>query len=114
MTGSGLGKPFTQMDRATKYSPSEHLPNILAKFLAANPSLNLDIEERESIDIGRALVAGAADVGIASTTPCPTRSNSFPSALTCSWRFCLAAMRNAGSEAAVPPNSETPTPANRR
>src|SRR5262249_25844708 len=45
---------------------SEHLPKLLAEFLAANPTLSLDIEERESADIAAALASGAADVGIAS------------------------------------------------
>lgn len=50
---------------------SEHLPKVLAAFLAANPTLSLDIEERESADIGAALASGAADVGIASTASLP-------------------------------------------
>jgi DNA-binding transcriptional LysR family regulator len=49
----------------------EHLPKILARFLAANPTISLDIEERESADIAAALASGAADVGIASAAALP-------------------------------------------
>jgi DNA-binding transcriptional LysR family regulator len=45
---------------------SEHLPRVLASFLADHPTLNLDVEERESSDIAEAIASGAADVGIAS------------------------------------------------
>jgi len=44
---------------------SEHLPPLLAAFLAANPTIDLDIEDRESPTIGRAVAAGEADIGIA-------------------------------------------------
>jgi DNA-binding transcriptional LysR family regulator len=57
---------------------SEHLPRVLAAFLAANPTICLDIEERESTDIGSALAAGAADVGIASTAALPDSIEQFP------------------------------------
>lgn len=43
----------------------EHLPRRLASFLAANPTLDVDLEERESIDIVEAIASGAADIGIA-------------------------------------------------
>jgi DNA-binding transcriptional LysR family regulator len=45
---------------------SEHLPRVLASFLADHPTLNVDVEERESTDIAEAIASGAADVGIAS------------------------------------------------
>jgi DNA-binding transcriptional LysR family regulator len=45
---------------------SEHLPRILASFLANHPTLSVDVEERESTDIAEAIASGAADVGIAS------------------------------------------------
>ena len=57
---------------------SEHLPRVLAAFLAANPTICLDIEERESADIGSALASGAADVGIASTAALPDSIEQFP------------------------------------
>jgi DNA-binding transcriptional LysR family regulator len=57
---------------------SEHLPKVLAKFLAANPSISLDIEERESADIAAALASGAADVGIASAAALPDTIEQFP------------------------------------
>jgi DNA-binding transcriptional LysR family regulator len=50
---------------------SEHLPRILAAFLKANPAINLDVEERESVAIAEAIASGAADVGIASVAAIP-------------------------------------------
>jgi DNA-binding transcriptional LysR family regulator len=43
-----------------------HLPRVLASFLASHPSISIEVEERESIDITEAVASGAADVGIAS------------------------------------------------
>lgn len=45
---------------------SEHLPRALASFLADHPTLNVEVEERESTDIAEAIASGGADVGIAS------------------------------------------------
>ncbi|WP_421994714.1 LysR family transcriptional regulator [Reyranella sp.] len=45
---------------------SEHLPGPLAAFLADNPTINLDLEDRESPAIAAAIAAGDADIGIAS------------------------------------------------
>jgi len=45
---------------------SEHLPRLLAGFLAANPTIDLDLEDRESPAIAAAVAAGDADIGIAS------------------------------------------------
>lgn len=44
---------------------SEHLPKVLASFLADHPTINIDLDERESPDIVEAIAAGRADVGIA-------------------------------------------------
>ena len=44
---------------------SEYLPKTLAAFLAAHPHISIDVEERESADIARAIVIGAADLGLA-------------------------------------------------
>lgn len=44
---------------------SEHLPTLLADFLAANPAIDLDLEDRESPAIAAAIAAGDADIGIA-------------------------------------------------
>jgi DNA-binding transcriptional LysR family regulator len=57
---------------------SEHLPTALARFLAANPTISVDVEERESADIGAALAAGAADVGIASAAALTDAIEQFP------------------------------------
>ena len=45
---------------------SEHLPNLLAAFLANHPSIDIDLEDRESPAIAAAIAAGDADFGIAS------------------------------------------------
>lgn len=45
---------------------SEHLPSLLAAFLAANPTIDIDLEDRESPAIGAAIAAGDADIGIGS------------------------------------------------
>ena len=57
---------------------SEHLPKVLAKFLAENPTISVDVEERESADIAVALASGAADVGIASAAAVPNTLEQFP------------------------------------
>src|SRR6185369_7069565 len=44
---------------------SEYLPKTLAAFLAAHPQISIDVEERESAEIARAIVTGAADLGLA-------------------------------------------------
>lgn len=44
---------------------SEHLPPVLASFLAAHPEIAIDLEEQESGRIVEAVAAGDADVGIA-------------------------------------------------
>lgn len=46
----------------------EHLPRALAAFLADNPAIDIDLEERESSDIGALIASGAGDIGIASET----------------------------------------------
>lgn len=50
---------------------AEHLPAAIAAFLAANPTVDIDIEERESVDIVEAIAAGHADIGIVANTPLP-------------------------------------------
>jgi DNA-binding transcriptional LysR family regulator len=44
---------------------SEHLPKVLASFLAKYPAISIDVEERESAEIATALASGAADIGLA-------------------------------------------------
>jgi DNA-binding transcriptional LysR family regulator len=44
----------------------EHLPKVLASFLASNAAINIDLEERESADIGAVIASGGGDIGIAS------------------------------------------------
>lgn len=42
----------------------EYLPTALAAFLSANPHVDVDLEERPSREIMRAVAAGRADIGI--------------------------------------------------
>lgn len=49
---------------ATTTSITETLPSALARFLATHPDVNIDLRERVSVDIVRAVFAGSADVGI--------------------------------------------------
>jgi DNA-binding transcriptional LysR family regulator len=57
---------------------SEHLPRVLAAFLRANPTINIEVEERESIAIADAIASGVADVGIASAAALPETLECFP------------------------------------
>lgn len=57
---------------------SEHLPKSLAVFLAANPTISLEVEERESADIAEAIASGVADVGIASAAALPDTLERYP------------------------------------
>jgi DNA-binding transcriptional LysR family regulator len=57
---------------------AEHLPKALAAFLRQNPHINVDVEERESSDIARAIAAGAADIGLAIDLALPEGFSRFP------------------------------------
>jgi DNA-binding transcriptional LysR family regulator len=50
---------------------SEHLPKALAAFLRRHPDISIDLEERESADIARAILSGAADLGLAAEHALP-------------------------------------------
>lgn len=50
---------------ANTSAAGEHLPRVLAPFLARYPAISIDVEERKSIDIALALASGAGDIGIA-------------------------------------------------
>jgi DNA-binding transcriptional LysR family regulator len=56
----------------------EHLPKVLASFLAAYPAISVDVEERESTEIAIALASGAADIGIAIDAALPEGLDRFP------------------------------------
>ncbi|AEK62971.1 transcriptional regulator, LysR family [Collimonas fungivorans Ter331] len=47
---------------------TEFLPKALAPFLAARPNIDVDLKERPSTDIVKAVSLGTADIGIISTT----------------------------------------------
>lgn len=57
---------------------SEHLPELLAGFLRANPAISIDVEEMESTAIGAAISAGDADIGIASASELPDALDKLP------------------------------------
>jgi DNA-binding transcriptional LysR family regulator len=48
---------------------TEHLPPLLAAYRAANDSVDISLEERESPQILEALVGGGADIGIVADVP---------------------------------------------
>jgi DNA-binding transcriptional LysR family regulator len=57
---------------------SEHLPKVLAAFLAGDPAINIDLEERESTDIGAVIASGGGDIGIASDAALSDALEKFP------------------------------------
>ncbi|MDO8979524.1 MAG: LysR substrate-binding domain-containing protein [Afipia sp.] len=57
---------------------SEHLPKVLASFLAKYPSISVDVEERESAEIATAVASGAADIGLAVEAMLPEGLHRFP------------------------------------
>src|ERR1043166_7692579 len=50
---------------------SEYLPRALAAFLAEHPRISIDVEERESGEIARAIASGLADLGLAAEHALP-------------------------------------------
>lgn len=56
---------------------AEHLPRALALFLREHPDINIDVEERESTDIGTLIANGAADLGFAAEHALPETVESF-------------------------------------
>jgi DNA-binding transcriptional LysR family regulator len=50
---------------------SEYLPKALAAFLSGHPRISIDVEERESGEIARAIVSGAAELGLAAEHALP-------------------------------------------
>ncbi len=45
-----------------------HLPEVLRRYLADHPSIDIDLEERQSVEVVAAVAAGNADLGIAADT----------------------------------------------
>jgi len=60
--GSGLQRQVRLLCNTS--AMTEFLPEALAGFLASHPQLSIDLEERLSRDIVRAITDGAADIGI--------------------------------------------------
>jgi DNA-binding transcriptional LysR family regulator len=50
---------------------SEYLPKVLAAFLQEYPHVDIDVEERESTEIAKAIASGAADLGLAAEHALP-------------------------------------------
>ena len=50
----------------------EYLPRMLSAFLAQHPNIDVDLEERKSPEIMRAVAAGRADIGIVAGAIDPT------------------------------------------
>jgi DNA-binding transcriptional LysR family regulator len=51
---------------ANTAAAAEFLPEVLASFLAANPNVDLDLDERPSPEVARAVAEEEAEVGVAS------------------------------------------------
>jgi DNA-binding transcriptional LysR family regulator len=62
----GIGGHITLF--ANNNAISSHLPDDLARFFAAYPSVRISLEERLSIDIVSAVASGRADVGVVART----------------------------------------------
>lgn len=69
---------------------SEYLPKTLAAFLAEHPHISIDVEERESGEIARAIATGAADLGLAAEHALPDGIERIPFSED---RLVLVAMR---------------------
>jgi DNA-binding transcriptional LysR family regulator len=65
---------------------SEHLPKVLAAYLVRNPDISINVEERESPQIGQAIASGAADLGLAAAHVVPDSLEKF---LFCDDRLVL-------------------------
>ena len=57
---------------------SEYLPKALAAFLGQHPHISIDVEERESGDIARAILTGTADLGLAAEHALPDNIERIP------------------------------------
>src|SRR5437867_13059609 len=57
---------------------SEYLPKALAAFLSQHPHISIDVEERESADIARAIASGGADLGLAAEHALPDNIERIP------------------------------------
>jgi DNA-binding transcriptional LysR family regulator len=57
---------------------SEYLPKALAAFLAEHPRISIDVEERESGEIARAIASGVADLGLAAEHALPAGIERIP------------------------------------
>jgi DNA-binding transcriptional LysR family regulator len=57
---------------------SEYLPKTLAAFLSQHPHISIDVEERESGEIAKAIVTGAAELGLAAEHALPDSIERIP------------------------------------
>jgi len=57
---------------------SEYLPKALAAFLAEHPHVSIDVEERESAEIARAIAGNGADIGLAAEHALPDTIERIP------------------------------------
>lgn len=54
---------------ASATAMAEFLPEVLQAFLASHPDVNIDLQERMSADIVRAVTEGQTDIGVVTGTP---------------------------------------------
>lgn len=63
---------------ANSAAMGEHLPDALAAWLAANPGIDLDLQERASHEIAHAIAQGHADVGVLAQPESPPELELYP------------------------------------
>jgi DNA-binding transcriptional LysR family regulator len=71
LTGFARGLRASVRILANTSGLSEHLPKAMASFLAAHPTISIEVEERESVDIAQQIASGSADIGVAVETMLP-------------------------------------------
>jgi DNA-binding transcriptional LysR family regulator len=67
---------------ANTTATEEFLPATLGRFLSAHPNVDIDLEERSSREIVRAIAANLADIGVAGDEAVPAAEvETFPFAV---------------------------------
>lgn len=64
LAGFGQGVQGSVRVLASPSVLAEHLPDDIARFVARHPTLQVSLDERNSVDIVRSLREGAADIGV--------------------------------------------------
>lgn len=78
LTGFARGLRASVRILANTSGLSEHLPKAMASFLAAHPTISIEVEERESADIAQLIASGSADIGVAVESMLPPKLERHP------------------------------------